>query len=62
MLSGLTFSIDIELTFMALLNYLTNAYAPNVASIMASSGISRSLLAVVLPLAKKSMYGRLVIA
>jgi hypothetical protein len=62
MLSGLTFGMGIELTFMALLNYLTDAYAPYAASVMASSGISRSLLAVVLPLATKSMYGRLGIA
>jgi hypothetical protein len=62
MLSGLTFGMGIELTFMALLNYLTDAYTPFAASAMASSGISRSFLAVVLPLATKSMYGRLGIA
>lgn len=58
-LSGLTFGIGIELTFMALLNYITDAYAPYAASAMASSSISRSLFAVVLPLATNPMYRRL---
>jgi hypothetical protein len=62
MLSGLTFGMGIEITFMALLNYLADAYAPYTASVMASSGLSRSLLAVVLPLSTKSMYGQLGIA
>jgi hypothetical protein len=61
-LSGLTFGIGIELTFMALLNYLADAYTPYAASIMASSGITRSLFAVASPFAVKPMYHRLGIA
>jgi hypothetical protein len=61
-LSGLTLGIGIELTFMALLNYLADAYTPYAASVMASSGITRSLFAVALPFAVKPMYHRLGIA
>ncbi|CAF9923363.1 MAG: hypothetical protein GOMPHAMPRED_002819 [Gomphillus americanus] len=62
MLSGLTFGIGIELTFMALLNYLTDAYTPYAASVLASSSISRSAFAVLLPISTKALYGRLGIA
>jgi hypothetical protein len=61
-LSGLTFGIGIELTFMALLNYLADADTPYVASVIASSGITRSLFAVALPFAVKPMFYRLGIA
>jgi hypothetical protein len=61
-LSGLTLGIGIELTFMALLNHLADAYTPYAASVMASSGIARSLFAVALPFAVKPMYHRLGIA
>ncbi|CAF9934741.1 MAG: hypothetical protein ALECFALPRED_006072 [Alectoria fallacina] len=59
MLSGVSFGIGIELTFISLLNYLTDAYEIFAASAMASSAFSRSLFACVLPLAADPMYRRL---
>jgi hypothetical protein len=61
-LSSLTFGIGIELTFMALLNYPVDVYTPYAASVIASSGITRSLFAVMLPFAVKLMYYRLGLA
>ncbi len=61
-LAGLPFGIGIELTFISLLNYLTDAYEMFAASAQASSAFSRSIFAVVLPLAADPMYGRLGVA
>lgn len=62
MLAGLFYGCGIELTFIALLNYIADAYAQWTASAMACSTISRSLLAVLLPLATDPLYGALGVA
>jgi hypothetical protein len=60
MLSGIPYGIGIELTFMALTNYLTDAYDIFAASAMASSVFSRNIIAaLLLPLATHPMYERL---
>ena len=57
MLSGIPYGIGIELTFMALTNYLTDAYDIFAASALASSVFSRNIVAcVLLPLATAPMY------
>lgn len=61
-IAGLPFGIGIELTFISLLNYVTDAYGIYAASAMASSTFSRSLLAVLLPLCTDTMYTRLGVA
>ena len=62
MLSGLAFGMGFQLILMSLLNYLTDAYAIFAASANAAASTTRSLLAVVLPLATKVMFDRLGIA
>lgn len=62
MLAGIPFGIGIELTFISLLNYLTDAYEIFAASAMASSAFSRSIFAVMLPLAADPLYKRLGVA
>jgi len=62
MLAGLLYGCGIELTFIALLNYVADAYEKWTASAMACSAMSRSLLAVLLPLATDSLYGSLGVA
>lgn len=60
MLSGIPYGIGIELTFMALTNYLTDAYDIFAASALASSVFSRNIVAcILLPLATTPMYLRL---
>lgn len=61
-IAGLPFGIGIELTFISLLNYLTDAYDIFAASAQASSAFSRSIFAVLLPLAANPMYSRLGVA
>lgn len=56
MLSGVLFGLANALLWIALLNYLTDAYGTAAASALAASQISRSLTAVLLPLAVESMY------
>ncbi|PHH90096.1 hypothetical protein CDD83_4521 [Cordyceps sp. RAO-2017] len=58
-LAGVPFGAGFMLIFMALLNYLTDAYDVFAASANAASSCSRSLLAVVLPLATAPMFARL---
>lgn len=59
MLSGLCTGFGALLLFMALLNYLTDAYEVFSASAMAASSFSRSIFGTCLPLAAKPMYARL---
>ena len=62
MLAGLPFGFGFMLIFMALLNYLTDAYDFFAASANAAASTCRSLLAVVLPLATMPMFQRLQIS
>lgn len=59
MLAGVPFGLGYVLVFMALLNYLTDAYEIFAASASAATSCCRSLLAVVLPLATTPMFARL---
>ncbi|KAF3766489.1 MFS general substrate transporter [Cryphonectria parasitica EP155] len=59
MLSGIPFGMGFQLIFMALLNYLTDAYEIYAASANAAASCSRSLLATVLPFAATPMFNRL---
>lgn len=59
MLSGIPFGMGFMLIFMALLNYLTDAYEIFAASANAAASCSRSLLATVLPFASIPMFTRL---
>lgn len=56
MLSGVLLGMGTELTFMSLLNYLTDAYGMYSASVLAAAGFSRSLAAVLFPLAGDPLY------
>ena len=59
MLAGIPFGLGFMLIFMALLNYLTDAYEIFAASANAASSTCRSLLAVILPLATSKMFENL---
>ncbi|KAG9257688.1 major facilitator superfamily domain-containing protein [Emericellopsis atlantica] len=59
MLAGIPFGFGFQLIFMALLNYLTDAYDSFAASANAVASMCRSLLAVVLPLATSHMFNNL---
>ena len=57
MLSGIPYGIGVELTFMSLTNYLTDAYDIFSASAMASCVFTRNIVAaLLLPLASHRMY------
>ncbi|KAF3361157.1 Endo-1,4-beta-xylanase [Verticillium dahliae VDG1] len=62
MLAGLPFGAGFMLIFMALLNYLTDAYESFAASANAAASMARSFLAVVLPLATRPLFDRLGVA
>lgn len=62
MLAGVPFGIGFMLIFMALLNYLTDAYEIYAASAMAASSCTRSIFGAALPLAARPMYKHLGIA
>lgn len=62
MAAGLFFGMGWMLIFIALLNYLTDAYEVFAASANAAAAVARSLVAVVLPLATTPMFDRLGIA
>lgn len=62
MFAGVPFGMGFMLIFMALLNYLTDAYEIYAASANAAASCSRSLLATVLPFASAPMFARLGIA
>jgi hypothetical protein len=59
MLSGVTFSIGMLLTFMALINYPTDAYEIYAASANAASSTTRSIFGDVLPFAAAPLYTQL---
>ena len=59
MLAGIPFGMGFVLIFMALLNYLTDAYEIFAASSMAAASCCRSLAGAVLPFAATPMYTRL---
>jgi len=59
MLAGIFFGMGFVLIFMALLNYLTDAYEIFAASAMAAASCARSLAGAVLPFAATPMYTRL---
>lgn len=61
-LSGLCFGMGYLMIFMALLNYLVDAYEIFAASAMAATSMTRSLFGAVLPFAAKPMYESLGIA
>ena len=56
MLAGVPFGIGFLLIFMALLNYITDAYEVYAASAMAASSCSRSIFGALLPLGAAPMY------
>ncbi|KAI1809951.1 major facilitator superfamily transporter [Poronia punctata] len=58
-LAGVGFGIGFQLIFIGMLNYLTDAYEIFAASANAASSSSRSLFAVVLPLATRPMFRNL---
>lgn len=62
MLAGIPFGMGFVLIFMALLNYLTDAYEIFAASAMAASSFSRSCAGAVLPFAAAPMYDKLGVA
>ncbi|KAL8657471.1 MAG: hypothetical protein Q9226_001881 [Calogaya cf. arnoldii] len=61
-LSGIPFGIGFMLIFMALLNYITDAYEIFAASAMAATSTCRSIFGAVLPIAARPMYQSLGIA
>ena len=58
-LSALPFGIGFLLIFMALINYVVDAYEVYAASAMGATSASRSIFGVVLPFAAKPMYSTL---
>lgn len=61
-MSALPFGVGFLLIFMGELNYLVDAYEVFAASATGASACSRSIVAVVLPFAARSMYARLGVA
>ncbi|KAI2632184.1 major facilitator superfamily transporter [Hypoxylon sp. NC1633] len=59
MIAGIPFGMGFMLIFMALLNYITDAYEIFAASANAAASSCRSIFAVVLPLATTPMFTRL---
>ena len=59
MLAGLPFGVGFLLLFMALMNYMADAYGVYSASALAAASCSRSICGAVLPLATGAMYERL---
>ncbi|KAK2610202.1 hypothetical protein N8I77_003652 [Diaporthe amygdali] len=59
MLAGIPFGMGFQLIFMALLNYLTDAYEIFAASANAAASCTRSVLGTVLPFACTPMFRRL---
>ncbi|KAH8698912.1 putative polyamine transporter [Talaromyces proteolyticus] len=58
MTSGVIFGLAYELIFMAMLNYLSDAYETFANSAQSASSCCRSLFGAVLPLAAKPMFNR----
>lgn len=61
-MAGLPFGVGFLLIFMALLNYLADAYTSFAASALGAASCSRSVLGALLPLAANAMYTKLGIA
>ena len=59
MLSGIPFGIGMLFSFMALINYLTDAYTIYAASANAASSTTRSIFGAALPFAAAPMYKNL---
>lgn len=59
MSAGLPFGVGFVLVFVALLNYLADAYEIFAASAMAATSCSRSIFGAVLPFAGLPMYNKL---
>ncbi|KXJ85609.1 major facilitator superfamily domain-containing protein [Microdochium bolleyi] len=59
MLSGVPFGTGFVLIFIALLNYMTDAYREYAASAAAAASCTRSVFGALLPLAGPAMYGTL---
>lgn len=59
MLSGIFFGTGFLLIFMAMLNYLTDAYETFAASAQGAASCARSICGALLPLAAKPMYTHL---
>lgn len=55
-LQGLGFIFGYQLVFMGMLNYMTDVYKQSSASVLAAASMTRSIGAVLLPLATDSMY------
>lgn len=60
--AGIPFGAGYLLLFMAMLNYLVDAYCAFSSSALAASSTSRSAVGAALPLATHAMYGKLGIA
>lgn len=58
-IAGVPFGIGFLLIFMALINYIADAYGVFAASALAAASGTRSVVGAVLPLATNAMYGRL---
>ncbi|CAG8922792.1 unnamed protein product [Penicillium salamii] len=58
-LSGIPFGMGYLLIFMAMLNYMTDAYETLSASAQSAASCTRSIFGAVLPLAAKSMFNKL---
>jgi hypothetical protein len=58
-LSALPFGVGFLLIFMALINYVVDAYEVYAASAMGATSAARSVFGVVLPFATRPMYSRL---
>ena len=59
MLAGIPYGMGIELIFMALTSYLSDGYCTLTASVLAAATLTRSVLAALLPLLARPMYGAL---
>lgn len=59
LVSGVCFGLGYMLIFMAMLNYLSDAYETFAASAQSASSCCRSICGAVLPLAAKPMFDRL---
>lgn len=59
MISGVFFCCGFQLVFMGMSNYITDVFRQQSASAQAASSMTRSVGAVLLPLAAGSMYGNL---
>jgi hypothetical protein len=59
MLSGIIFGLGYMLIFMAMLNYLSDAYETFAASAQSAASCCRSIMGALLPLAARPMFNRL---